>query len=198
MDFLFDKPEQFISEYERILSISVWLDRKELWSELTVERNQLKLLVGELGYSVNAASKQLGLPIGQSLRFLKIEGVEYKRRPRVLNEQTESKLRTLLEAGDDRETIASALNIRKSFIKDYLSHDTSLRDTWQKANHAKKTEEYRSQFLQLLNEHPNVSLKKLKQIPGNGIQWLVRNDKQWLEKILPSLWKHHSPMPGTT
>lgn len=198
MDFLFDKPEQFISEYERILSISVWLDRKELWSELTVERNQLKLLVGELGYSVNAASKQLGLPIGQSLRFLKIEGVEYKRRPRVLNQQTESKLRTLLEAGDDRETIASALNIRKSFIKDYLSHDTSLRDTWQKANHAKKTEEYRSQFLQLLNEHPNVSLKKLKQIPGNGIQWLVRNDKQWLEKILPSLWKHHSPMPGTT
>lgn len=189
MDFLFGEPKHFIFEYQRILSISVWLDRKDLWSELTEERNQLKLMVAELGYSVNAAANQLGLPVGQAVRYLKMEGVEYKRRPRVLNPEKESTLRDLLSSGEDREHIASTLGIKKPFIKDYLAQDSILRDAWKTANLAKQTEKYRSHLMQVLSEHPNVSIKKLKQIPGNRIQWLARHDREWLENTLPSLWK---------
>lgn len=189
MDFLFGEPKHFISEYERILSISLCADRKDLWSELTEDRNQLKLMVAELGYSINAAANQLGLPVGQAVRYLKKEGVEYRRRPRVLNPEKESALRDLLGTGEDREHIASTLGIRKPFIKDYLAQDSILRDAWKKAKLVKQTERYRSHLLQLLSAHPNVSIKKLKQIPRNGIQWLARNDREWLENALPSLWK---------
>lgn len=198
MDFLFGEPKHFISEYQRILSISVSLDRKDLWSELTEERNQLKLMVAELGYSVNAAANQLGLPVGQAVRYLKMEGVEYKRRPRVLNPEKESALRHLLGTGEDRKHIAATLGIRKSFIKDYLAQDSILRDAWKKANLAKQTEKYRSHLMLLLSEHQNASIKRLKQIPGNGIQWLARNDRQWLENNLPSLWRSSSSTPNTT
>ncbi|ADE11330.1 conserved hypothetical protein [Sideroxydans lithotrophicus ES-1] len=198
MDFLFGEPMHFNSEYQRILSISIWLDRKDLWAELTEERNQLKLMVAELGYSVNAAANQLGLPVGQAVRYLKMEGVEYKRRPRVLNPEKESALRQLLGSGEDRELIAATLGIRKTFIKDYLAQDSILRDAWKKANLAKQTEKYRQHLVQLLSEHPNDSIKQLKQIPGNGIQWLARNDRQWLENTLPSLWRDSSSTPDTT
>lgn len=198
MDFLFGEPKHFISEYQRIFSISVWVDRKDLWSELTEERNQLKLMVAELGYSVNAAANQLGLPVGQAVRYLKMVGVEYKRRPRVLNPKKESALRDLLSSGEDREQISSILGIKKPFIKDYLAQDSILRDAWKKANLAKQTEKYRQHLMQLLSEHQNVSIKRLKQIPGNGIQWLARNDRQWLENNLPSLWRDSSSTPNTT
>jgi hypothetical protein len=146
-------------------------------------------MVAELGYSVNAAAIQLGLPVGQAVRYLKMEGVEYKRRPRVLNPEKESALRQFLGSGEDREFVASTLSIRKAFIKDYLGQDPILRDAWMKANLAKQTEKYRQHLMQLLSEHPNVSIKRLKRIPGNGVQWLDRHDREWLENSLPSLWK---------
>jgi hypothetical protein len=31
-----------------------------------------------------------------------------------------------------------------------------------------------------------MSVKKLKGIPGNGIQWLQKHDKKWLENNLPN------------
>lgn len=189
MDFLFGEPKHFIPEYQRILSISVWLDRKILWTELTEERNQLKLMVGELGYSVNAAANELGIAIGQAIRHLKKEGVEYKRRPRVLNSVNEPILHQMLESGEDREIIATKLGIRKGYIREYLARNSKLRDKWINAHTAKNIEKYRLHFKELLNEHPNTSLKRLKQIPGNGIQWLARHDREWLEATLPSLWK---------
>lgn len=190
MDFLFGEPKHFNSEYQRIHSISVSLDRKDLWAELTEERKQLKLMVAELGYSVNSAANQLGLPVGQAVRYLKMEGVEYKRRPRVLNPEKEYALRQLLASGEEREFVAATLGIRKTFIKDYLAQDSILRDAWKKANLAKQTEKYRQHLIQLLSDYHNTSLKMLKQIPGNGIQWLARNDREWLDTVSPSIRKN--------
>ncbi len=188
MDFLFGDFDIFIAEYERLLAKSIELDRSELWSELTESRNQLKLLVSEAGYSVNAAAKQLGLPIGQALVFLRKEGVEYKRRPRVLNPQIEVMLRQLCEAGEDREMIATKLEIKNSFVRDYLQNDSELCESWHHAYQKRLLEKHRSSFIQLRNDHPDLSTKQMKQIQGNGIQWLQRHDKDWLGMHLPSLW----------
>lgn len=189
MDFLFGDFDIFITEYERVLAKSIELDRSELWSELTESRNQLKLLVSEAGYSVNAAAKQLGLPIGQALVFLRKEGVEYKRRPRVLNPNIEESLRQLCEAGEDREYIASKLGIKGSFVRDYLQKYSELCDAWHQAFQKRLLESHRSSFLQLRNDQPYLTAKQMKNIPGNGVQWLQRHDKDWLSKNLPSLWR---------
>lgn len=198
MDFLFGESKNFNSEYLRIHSISVRPDRKDLWSELTEERNQLKLMVGVLGYSVNSTANQLGLPVGQAIRYLKNEGIEYQRRPRVLNSDNEPIFRMMLESGEDRLVIASTLGIRKAFIKDYLAQDPILREAWEKTHLAKQIEIYRSHLMQLLDENQNCTINSLKQIPGNGIQWLARHDREWLENTLPSLWRVSSPTTNTT
>lgn len=189
MEFLFGEPDIFFAEYERLLSISIDKDKSELWAELTEPRNQLRLLVSDAGYSVNAAAKQLDLPVGQAIRFLRQEGVEYKRRPRVLSPSIETKLRQMLESGETRDAIASQLEIKKTFIKDYLHKNVELREIWQKEHQTRLLEGYRSHFIKLLNEHPGQTVKQMKQISGNGIQWLNRHDRAWLEAKLPSLWR---------
>jgi len=189
LNFLFDTPEQFLKEYERVLSTSAWLSNKQLWSELTEDRNQLKLLVTDSGYSVNAAAKELCIPVGQAVRVLKMDGVAYNKRPRVLDPQKESQLKTLLESGEEREVIASTLNIKKTFIKDYLARHPTLRDTWIAEHLKNNIDKFREKFRALLQEHPDLSVKKLKLLPGNGIQWLCRHDRIWIERQLPSLWQ---------
>ncbi len=189
MEFLFGSPDTFFAEYERVFSASSKLDKSELWAELTESRNQLKLLVGEAGYSVNSASKRLGLPVGQALRFLRQEGVEYKRRPRVLNLQSESILRQLLESGESQEMIAWMLKIKKSFIRAYLKEHAELRNVWKNAYQNQLLGKYRAHLLQLLSERPGLTMKQMKKIPGNGIQWLLRHDKDWLKGNLPCLWR---------
>lgn len=81
-------------------------------------------MVGELGYSINAAAAaagELGLAVGQAVRYLKKEGVGYKHRPRVLNSDNEPILRQMLESGEDREIIATTLGIRKAYIREHLA-----------------------------------------------------------------------------
>jgi hypothetical protein len=191
MDFLFGDYDKFIAEYDHVLSTSIWLDKGELWAELTESRNQLKLLVSESGYSVNAAAKQLGLPVGQAILFLRQEGVEYIRRPRVLTPQIEATLCQLLEAGEAREEIASVLKIKKSFIRNYVQNKSELRDIWEKKNQERLANKYRSHFLLLLIECQGQTVKQMRRIPGNGIQWLLRHDKDWLEMNLPGcLWRN--------
>lgn len=189
LNFLFNNPEQFITEYERVQFLSKSLSREELWSELTSERNKLQLLVTESGYSASAAAKALTLPVGPAIRFLRTEGVEYGRCPRVLYPQKEVQLKKLLRSGEERESISSLLNIKKSYIKDYLAQHPKLRDQWIAAHHKRTIKKYRENFLSLLMKHPDLTVKLLKLFKGNGIQWLCRHDRIWIEQQLPSLWR---------
>lgn len=189
MSFLFDNPQHFNSEYQQNLSISDPANKKAPWAELTTDRRQLRHMVETLRYSVNAAATQLGLPVGQALRYLKTEGVKYVRRPRVLNQEKESNLRHLLCSGADYETIVATLGIRKSFIREYLARNPTLRVRWENAHNSIIIEKYRSRLTKLIQENPNSSTKKLQQIPGNGIQWLMRHDKSWLNLTLSNYRK---------
>ena len=110
----------------------------------------------------------------------------------MLTPQIEATLRQRLEAGEAREEIASVLKIKKSFIRNYLQNKSELRDTWEMANHERLVKKYRSHFLQLLTECHGQTVKQMRQIPSNGIQWLFRHDKDWLEMNLPGyLWRNN-------
>lgn len=190
MEFLFGDPDIFIAEYERVLSNSTHLKKSELWAELTEPRNHLKLLVTESGYSVNAAAKQLGIPVSQAVRSIRQEGIEYKRawRPKIINSHNETTLCRLLKSGEAFETIAEKLEIKKSHIKDYLKNQVKLRGTWKKTHQKRLLKKYRSHFLQLMNDLPNLTISQMRKMPGNGIQWLLLHDKDWLKINLPCLW----------
>lgn len=170
LDFLFENPESFIAEYRRVQDASKYGGTAEIWAELTDSRSHLKFLVSEAGYSINSAAKQLGIPTAQAVRYLRKEGVEYNRRPRVLDAERENELQALLKIGEERDVISTKLGIKKTFIKDYLCLHEDLREIWQKVHHERLMVQYRAHYLELLKNHRGLTLKQMKQIPGNGIE----------------------------
>jgi len=189
MDFLFGSPSEFATAYDAVVTMASQTDVMGLWARMTRERDQLGSLVRVNGYSVSAAARTVGLPIGQSIRHLQHEGIEYKRRARVLNRKKELELQRLLRRGEERNVIAATLEIRKGFIKDYLTMHPGLRESWQTAHYKRERIARHAGFLRLLKDHPEMSLKRLRTFPSNGIQWLYRHDRPWLTRAMKSLEK---------
>lgn len=143
----------------------------------------------------NAVCGQLGISPNQAIRHLGKVGVPYRRRPRVLTHETEKTLNQLLRSGEEREIIAETLGIRKSFIKDYLARHSELRKAWESAHDMRQRGCYREKFLRVLHENPGVPIKRIRRIPGNGFDWLYRNDRDWLASNLPGIWRRPSMIP---
>lgn len=189
MAFLFDAPAQLLAMYDEAKQIAAAEGIGGLKKGLTDTRAQLTNMVAIEGRSVNSACLELDVPPSQAIRHLKSQGVEYGRRPRVLTSALQEKLDALLVSGEDRGEIASALGIRKAFIKDYLADRQELRLVWVQAYGSKKRARYREYFLRVLNEHPGVPIKRIRRISGVGFEWLYRNDLDWLMSHLPEIWR---------
>lgn len=191
MAFLFDDPSHLLQMYESAKDAAATDGLDSLRKLLTDTRMHLKELVATEGRSVNSACLELDVPPSLAIRHLKLEGVEYSRRPRVLTPELQDRLNVLLMSGESRNQIASALGIRKSFIKDYLAERPELRLAWKQADVAKRRAHYRAHFLLLLEEHSGVPIKRIRRISGSGFEWLYRNDLEWLKIHLPGIW--HRP-----
>lgn len=189
MSHLFAEPDEFFARYNEVKLIADSEGVEALDKSLTDIRTQLREMVGVEGKSVNAACKKLGIPPTQGIRQLRKEGISYKRRPRVLTSDCKQKLDGLLELGTERNQIATSLGIRSAFIKDYLAENPLLRTAWETAYEAKRRTEYRDHFLEVLQNNPGVPVKRIRRIPGNGFEWLYRNDRDWLAGHLPELWR---------
>jgi hypothetical protein len=190
MAFLFDEPGQMLEIYESVKTVSAADGPEGLKKLLTDTRVQLTEMVASEGISVNSASLKLGVPPSMAIRHLKLAGVEYGRRPRVLTPDLQDRLKSMLITGKSRDEIASALGIRKAFIKDYLAGQPDLRTAWQEARFARQLKEYRARFLGICRNNPGLPLKRLAAISGNGIAWLKRHDSSWLAAHLPAIWNH--------
>lgn len=189
MAFLFDEPGQMLEIYENVKTVSAADGPEGLNRLLTDTRVQLTEMVASEGISVNSASLRLGVPPAMAIRHLKSAGVEYDRRPRVLTPELQDRLKAMLITGKSRDEIASALGIRKAFIKDYLAERPELRHTWIQAHLTSRKASYRTHFLRVLEEHPGVPIKRIRRINGNGFEWLYRNDLEWLKTHLPEIWR---------
>ncbi len=192
MAFLFETPAELLAMYDGAKQVIATDGIDGLKKQLTDTRAQLTNMVAIEQRSVNSACRELDVPPALAIRHLKLEGVEYRRRPRVLTPALQERLDALLASGEDRGEIASALGIRKAFIKDYLANRPELRLAWRNAYGTKKRAGYREHFLRILNEHPGVPIKRIRQISGNGFEWLYRNDLDWLRGHLPEIWRRPS------
>lgn len=191
MAFLFDDPRQMLKIYENVKDTSAAGGLDGLKKLLTATRVQLTDMVASEGRSVNSASLKLGVPPSMAIRHLKLTGIEYDRRPRVLTPELQDRLKAMLITGKSRDEIVSMLGIRKAFIKDYLAERPELRQAWIQAHLANEKTRYRTHFLRVLEEHHGVPIKRIRRIKGNGFEWLYRNDLEWLKIHLPGIW--HRP-----
>lgn len=190
LNFLFDSFAAFEAVMETVLSVLGAEGVAGCERRLLESRAALVRLVGKDGFSVTRAASQVGISLSSAARFIDTQrGVERDRRARIVGTAKEALLLKWLEQGLSRGEIASTLGIRRSFIKDYLGQRPEVRQLWEEANRELQQRKHREQLLAALREHPDLPIKAIRRLPGNGFQWLYNNDRDWLMEILPALWR---------
>lgn len=141
------------------------------------------------GASINSVAQAIGAPVTQLVRYVQKEGIEYSTRSRIVGSDVEPELIALLKTGRTRSSIALRLGIRRTFIKDYLADRPMLKAEWEEQHRDRLRSSHRLRFTRTLARNPGVPIKKIRLLPKNGFQWLYNNDREWLLKVLPALWK---------
>lgn len=189
MNFLFESPEEFIVTYAKIRSMQAE-GGDEAVRTLLQEKASLLIRLVEEGQSVNRAATIIGVPVTQAVRTLDKKGIHRPdRRPRVVGTAKEKQLQEMLRKGIGRKEIAQTVGVRPAFIKDYLATRTELKTVWEQAYHFNQRVLHRQQFKTALQQSPDLPIKSIRRLPGNGFQWLYNNDREWLQEVLPAIWK---------
>jgi len=154
-------------------------------------RATLRSVIGRIqsGESVNSVAQSIGVPITQLIRLAAGNDIPYQKRPRIVGTETEDELIVMLRRGCSRAAIVKRLGVRPAFIKDYLAARPNLRDEWEAQNFERRRLARRLRFQRTLTRNPGVPIKRIRQMPGNGFQWLYKNDRDWLEEQLPAIWR---------
>jgi hypothetical protein len=185
IDFLFGSFEKFHETYVQVLSATTTEQIDELSAELHETRDQVLHMVRDENISVTSAASRVGVRASQALLWVKKAGISYNARPRVLCQEREEQLISMLKAGQSWNEIVEQLGIKKSWLRAFLAANVQIRRDWSAKHAIVMRNEYREHLLALLRDHPGVPLKRIKSIPGNGFSWLYRNDPQWLASNLP-------------
>lgn len=190
LNFLFAEPEEFFRNYATVETTVAEDGHQGAQKLLTSSSQQLVRLVEQSGHSVSAAAGILDIPAEEALAHLsRRTDVARTRRPHIVGTSRENQLREMLREGGSRTEIAESLSLRPTFIKDYLAQRPELKAQWEAAYTARETEKHRTQLLAALNAHPGLPIKTIRRLPQNGFQWLYNNDREWLQEILPAIWK---------
>lgn len=190
MNFLFGEPEEFFRTYATVEE-AISKDGIQSAQKLVTDSSQKLInLIEQAGHSVSSAARVLAIPTDEALAHLnRRNDVARPRRPHIVGTPRENQLREVLREGRPRTEIAELLSLRPSFIKEYLAQHPELRAQWEAAYTARETDRHRAQFLAALNAHPGLPIKTIRRLPKNGFQWLYNNDWEWLQEVLPAIWK---------
>jgi len=191
MAFLFSSPEEFFVTYGKVSEIFDGDGETGLREVLQSVQRQLATLVVAEGRTVNSAALELGISPSQATKHLNKSGLPHSQRPHIVGTEKEVYLVKALESGRERSDISETVGVRRAFIKDYLSSRPALLQTWENRRYQRLKEQYRNRFLALLNDYPGLPIKALRRLPGNGFQWLYVNDRDWLCKVLPAIWRRN-------
>lgn len=150
--------------------------------------SELCRLVESEHWSVSRAATHLGLHISQSCRWLDSVGTAYERRPRVIDDEKRERIAALLRAGNDYQLVAEEVGVKKGLVRAFTAANPDLRDDWRESRFERLRDEHRDRAVGLFAENQGVSLKVLKSVPGNGLTWLQRHDREWLAAHAPNIF----------
>lgn len=183
--FLFESMDEFIDAY-RMAGHTTEGDR------LTVLvgdwRNELRRLVESERWSVSRAANSVGVPTSRACCWLESVGVPVVRRPRVMDDEKRDQIVSLLQAGKDYQDIAELVSVKKGIVRAFAAANPEVRDHWRQRRFELLRDEHRNRALGLFATNYGVSLKNLKSVPGNGLAWLERHDREWLSAHAPNLF----------
>lgn len=189
INFLFDDMHAFKSSYDECLLAPDIKDAQEqiLNSANICRENILYKLVVVENHSLNQAANSLNISITNVIAWARRNGIEYERRPRLETEPLLLAMQKLIDKGATREEIASELGIRRRWITAFFGRHPDLKEKWRRKILIAETERRREAFQNIIKNMPGVPLKEILTIPANGYCWLMKHDRQWLQKNLPFL-----------
>lgn len=188
INFLFESFDDFLKVYIEV-STDLLHGTKTCDEKIKANQKDLIKLIRQEGQSLNKIVQSLNTSVTSAAKFLDKEKIVREKRPRVINTPLEGRLNEMLLKGASRAEITHTLNLKKSFIKDYLAKNQPLKSQWEVAYKKIQTDAHRNQLLTALNNHPNLPIKAIRRLPNNGFQWLYKHDIHWLIEILPAIWK---------
>lgn len=190
MNFLFEHFDSFEEAFREVQQI---LDSDgPAGCEKRLRDNQVELLrlVQGGGQSLSEAAPTIGISVTVAARFIdKHKEIKRDRRPHIIGTEKEVLLCTLLEQGIPRKELAEKAGVRRSFITDFLATRPALKAIWVDANRLWLRDRHRQQLTAALQEYPDLPIKTIRRLSGNGFQWLYNNDREWLQEVLPAIWK---------
>lgn len=186
--FLFESVAEFDATYERVRQTHAHGGADALEEMIGEEwKFELKRLVEFERRSLSGAALTIGIPLCVAIRVAKQEGIEYQKRPHVLDARLKEKIRKMIIEGLRREEILRESGIKKTLLREFMSRDPSLRDAWRMKDFERRRNNYRTNFLELIDRYRGIPVKRLRKVSGNGVSWLHRNDREWLTENLPHM-----------
>ncbi len=190
LNLLFDNPDELVNVVKRVDATFQNGGELAVKEMLCDGHDHLLRLVTVDGHSVTRAAAMVGVSGVSATRYLETQVVELlDRRPHIIGTEKEQHLRQLLNQGMGRAEIAKTAGVRKAFIKDYLATHPELKALWVDAHRNLEQKRHRELLMTALKQHPDLPMKSIRRLPGNGFQWLYINDRDWLVNALPAIWK---------
>ncbi len=188
MTFLFDSMQRFDATYDAVRMASNKAGAEGLrelmedgWSD------RLRHLVEIEHESVSHAASMIGIPLAVAHRAARRHRIQYQKRPRVDGSELGERIMRMLAEGISREEILHQTGVKKTLLRAIMERHPDVRDVWRRLDSEHLRDHYRENFMKLVSEYQGVPVKKLRHVPGNGISWLYRNDREWYWAHLPTM-----------
>ncbi|MCY1401869.1 Tn7-like transposition protein D [compost metagenome] len=101
-------------------------------------------------------------------------------KPKVLKPLIRSEILTLLGQGVPKDHICGQFKITISTVNKLLRAEPLIKSAWAEARYNKTLLESRTEWMSLIDRHPDSSAKVVRSKNPKLYAWLYRNDKAWL------------------
>lgn len=144
------------------------------------KKNRFIDLVTDGALSVSAAGAQLHIDPATAMVWAASASIKTKRRAKLLKPDLLAKVIKALYRGADKEKVAQQFDISVSTVTRILRTEIGLQCRWHEVRDAKARTRARKNWLNVLRNNPNTSLKTIRLLEPAAYAWLYRNDKAWL------------------
>lgn len=137
-------------------------------------------LLRDKGYSVTRAARETQIDTTTGMAWAARAGLTTARRPKRLTPNLRARLLSDLRKGLDKSAASSKYQLSVQTITTTLRTEVGLQDAWREAHKTAVLNAARTDWEQLIADHPLAGVKELRGLAPAVYARLYRNDRAWL------------------
>lgn len=135
------------------------------------------------GRSISAAAREVGITVASGVRWARVLGLKFQRRPKRLSEPVLESARVQFCSGADKTEVAVRTGISLASLNRLLSSEPEVARRWRASRFNKARSSHRKRFSEAAVQNPKPSVSQLREAMPAAYAWLYRNDKEWLHSV---------------